>query len=190
MGANAVIRPLGQGEIIRSGISHVKIVNQFSGEEQEVIINPTSLPKRIQARYSEKHPIMSAPGKLVYEATTNAEIPLRLEADADLFPKRSILDFWIFMESLLYPVRLGDLIGDPPDVLLIWPNLLSILVKVTQVNTTFTEFATNLKAKAYQMDVVVKEVGQTLVFSDDVRERIQIIEPLPVSFLPGQGEWY
>jgi len=190
MAGTPVIRQIGQGEIIRSGIAHARIINEYTGEDREVQINPTQIQERLRVNYSEEHAVMKVPGDLVYGNTGNTEIPLRLELDQELFPKTSIIDFWLFVKSLCYPVRLGDLIGDPPDVLFVWPHLFSIQVKVTSLQTTFNDFTRALKPKSYVMNITVKETGYALVFSSDVREKVQVLEPVPESFLPGQGEWF
>lgn len=187
----AIIRPIGPGEEIRAGIEHVAIINEQTGEEWECQINPTRVQERIRVRYKEEHGIMKAPGDLVYENTSNREIPLRLEVDQDLFPKFDIQDFYRFMKSLCYPVRLGELIGEPPDVLLVWPHLFSLQVKVVGLQTTWEEFLPSLKPRSYRMDLTVRETGQLLITSGEARERVDLVEPSPSSsWIPGRGAWY
>ena len=190
MGVPIVIRPL--GESVRARRDHVRIFDEFTGESQEAQINPTSISEQIAASYEEAHPLNSAPGILVYGHTSNAEIPLHLVLDQELFPKSDILDFYRFIKSLLYPIRLGEMLGAPPDVLLVWPNLFSVQVKVTQLRTTWDSFKHTLKPLSYAMDIAVKETGQRLITSGDVRERIDVVQPESgwASTLPGKGGWY
>jgi len=176
-----IIRPISQGAVEPSGIDHVRIVNEFSGESWEAQINPTQIRESISADYSEESRLWAAPGFLVYKSTSNAEYPVELTLDQDLFPDYDIQDFYRFIKSLLYPIRLGDLWLDPPDVLFVWPHLFSVQVKVMRLDTTWAEFLRTLKPRSYTMHLMIKETGLVLVSSGDVRERVDIMQPSSAS---------
>lgn len=166
-----------QNAIDRPGLAHALLNNMETGETIEFMINPTEVRIALSVNWQTPAPLMRAPaGPLIYQNTQPKEFTIRAFVDQELFPDRNIMDWLAFLESLCYPVRRGDVIADPPTVLFVWPGLLALPCKMVGPKHRFNDFGTDLHPRSFQSDIVLREYGDLLRWSDEERTRIVITE--------------
>ena len=150
------------------------LTNLATGEFREFRANPEKFKRQITADYTR----VSVPGlshkRLQYTGTNNPTVQLNLfhheliEADiqvpldADLF----------FLESLIYPQQgQGVPSAGTPEVLFVWPRVISLRAVVTSVNFDYQRFATT-DGRAIQAvaELTLEEYRIRRITSDEVRQ--------------------
>jgi hypothetical protein len=124
-------------------------------ENQEIFefqFNPTTLEESIRVRYSR----INVPGlshqRLQYDGTANMTIPLELfmsQLAQDLQQNAQGTTPHVagsrkkFLQALAYPIAIGQA---PPQVLFIWPRMVSIVAVVTRITFQHKRFSSRTAA--------------------------------------------
>ncbi len=110
---------------------------------QNALFNPQKLQHRVSALWADLEIVGQSHHTLHYRSTANAlftfELFHRAASGGQLVDSISANKFY---ESLLYPVQ-ADTIADaaPPRVQFVWPNFISVVAIVKEMNSSYEKFA-------------------------------------------------
>lgn len=153
----------------------VALVNVESGEEVEVLANPTELQEVRRVTWSRQ----SVPGlshrPLHYGGTENTAIRVSFWVDAHIAAAEGggfdVADFKNFCRSFSVPRVSGGVVDDgPPRLLFVWPaiSILAVVESVELRDTQFDEFG----------GVIRSDVTFDLAEARDVRQSSQDIRAI------------
>jgi hypothetical protein len=155
---------------------HVKVtlVNMRTMEEQPVLANPQDLETALEVNWNN----LVVPGLsheiLQYRNTSNVSFPLALECTEFDFSREVMDDFERFLEACCYPDygAQGILQGAPPNILIVWPKVLSMTVVIKSFNVKRTQFAADDgRCIRYTANLKVEEKRDGRLGASDVRAR-------------------
>lgn len=154
------------------------LVNVSTGEEMEVLFNPTQLGEKVSVNYNR----LTVPGLshqvLQYQSTGNTTlssiefyldkyVASRNEDDPD------ILDFKRFLQALTVPpAGAEDILGGaPPRVLVIWPaELFTLECVITDVEFEYRQFSVDTELMVYAARATFEEIRDMRMTSEELRE--------------------
>ena len=126
-----------------------------NGETLFVQFNPNQLKRQVKANYARKQVLGQSHEPMQYTGTSNSTFTLDLFYDALDADKPSVNPFGVsvssafelgqearkFLEALLYPETLdGQILSEPPDVLVVWPKTMSLVCKAVALEFTDERF--------------------------------------------------
>lgn len=160
--------------------------NMNTAETLEVIFNPSELDPQFEVLYQRVAPPGLPHQILQYQGTSNVSIPMTLYADAydqnDTEIVDRINDFQRFLMSLGYPDESADsvLSGAPPSVLVVWPNVVSFVAKLTgRVSFKYMTIGPFGYVLRYTAQVTFEEFREVRLTSQDVRASGMVRANLP-----------
>lgn len=166
----------------------VSITNLVTGEGWLAMFNPTQFEEQLGVSYNRQ----SVPGlshqPLQYGSTENYKFELALFfkggstaavnpfAQSNVPDKRprglsDILEMRKFLQSLCYPVQATTVGGGgPPRVLVVWPNVLTMVCVVTALKFTNSRFNIEGTPVEYIATVAFEEIRDERIAMDEVRD--------------------
>ncbi len=141
-----------------------------TGETIAVFANPEELDAMLAVNYVRQGVQGLSHEPLQYKNTGNQRINLALYC-CDLEEPERIDDFERFLLSLCYaPESPGEIpFAGPPDVLLLWPQLISMRMRVVSLNFKFVMFASDGGALRYSAELELEEIRTVRLTSQEVR---------------------
>lgn len=154
------------------------IVNVVTSERFDFQFNPTSLEEARQVAYSRAETSGLSHQRMFYKNTGNREIPVeifmsQIAQDSDgLRGQASFEGKKRFLESLIYPV--GDLgspsFQGPPRILFVWPCVISIVGRVTNLKFMHRSFSPRTGATTMLVaNMTIEEDRDTMLRMETVR---------------------
>lgn len=149
------------------------LVNMALDQTLEAQFNPTELQETIGVNYARlvvpglSHQVMQ------YVHTENVTYDFELFYDAtDLGIQgvEAIIDARNFLYAACHPKALPGRIvgGGAPQILFVWPNMVSLMCVMTKLQFRYTRFNKVLEPTAYTANVTLEEVRASLVSMEDV----------------------
>lgn len=163
----------------------VSLTNLSNGEGYFAQFNPSQLEEQISVNYNR----IAVPGlshqPMQYTSTSNYTFDLVLflrgkgsgidftnkQKDKKVVGLLGVQTFRRFLQSLCYPVQsttVGG--GGPPRVLVVWPNVLSLVCVVTGLKINSSRFNTTMAATEYIATVGFEEIRDTRLSMSEVRD--------------------
>jgi len=156
------------------------LVDMAGGDEFEVPFNPNSLSTAFVAKYTSLLPVGHTSNTLHYEGTESPAIPLELllwlkavEGEPGSGFLRDIQEIQRFLMSLMYPVEFAATVHSnaPPRVLVIWPNELSVVARVTSLKIDRVQFRnTDLRSMVSRASMTIVPIRGSRVSSEEMRD--------------------
>lgn len=154
----------------------MSLTNTVTGERWSPPFNPSELKPSLKVNYNRLRLLAASNERMEYSNTGNKTIPLEFFlADLEKSPTenefKSILDDLKFLESLAYPSEDIDysFLGAPP-VLFVWPNVMSMIVRVVSVDSEHKLFSSEtLETTLLTVRLEVEEAAEQRLLSSDVR---------------------
>lgn len=146
--------------------------NLDSGETLAMQYNPSEFREKVAARYTAINIEGSSYQPLQYDGTDNhaPTFELFFDALADPSTPYDIVNARNFLMALCYK-RLGfngGASGAPPRALFAWPNFMSLVCKVTNIEFRTTGWFAGGKPKAFRAAFTIQEARTTQLFGEDV----------------------
>lgn len=147
----------------------VRFINLETLEERLLQFNPIELSHGASAEYT-RHPVVGMSNQpMQYANTTNRQFSFttsfKVERPVD---KTEYEETMKFLDALMYPLAPG---ASPPDVLFVWPNLVSVPVKVVSVNPRHIQFNAELAPTRTDVDITLERIRDRPLLYGEVRER-------------------
>ena len=143
----------------------VHLVNQTTGEDKVVLINPEAFSLALEVRYTRIQPPGLSHEVLQYQGTGNRKISniafmldrFIAEAQPDA---PDIQDFERFVMALTVPPggTSGARDTRPPRAMVIWPGVLTMECVLTGVEFTYTDFSVDGGLLAYTASCSFEEI--------------------------------
>ena len=156
------------------------LVDMASGDEFEAPFNPTELVTTVVAKWAKLLPIGHTTSRMHYEGTESPSFPIDLllwlkavENEPGSGFLRDIQEIQRFLLSLMYPAEMASTVHSsaPPRVLVIWPNEVSMVVRVERVVIRRIQFRnTDLRSMVSRAQMQVTGIRGSRVSSEEVRE--------------------
>lgn len=148
------------------------LVDLRTGEDREVFFNPDQLQEQLSVNWAR----LTVPGLshqvLHYVNTNNHSLDIDLYLAAHSLLERQLMDDWRrFLLSLCYSSggAGGVADGGPPRVLLVWPQMFSMVVVLGSLKIRHTRFAQSGASTRYFATISVEEIRDMRLTSEDVR---------------------
>jgi hypothetical protein len=152
---------------------HALLVNLALGETLAAQFNPTELEESMGVNYSR----LTVPGLshqvMQYVHTENVTYSFDLFFDATDYgtegPDR-ITTSRNFLYAACHPKATpGRIVGaGAPELLFVWPNMISLVCLLTKLNFRYTRFNKLLMPTAYTATVTLEELRSSIVTMEDV----------------------
>jgi len=152
------------------------LVNVWSGESIECLLNPTELVEKLQINWNR----LVVPGlshqPLQFQSTGNRQLS-GVEFYLDRFfaseqpGAPEILEFRRFLMALTVPPEALESVvsAAPPRVLVVWPRVLTIECVLGSVEFHYRQFATDGQVLVYTASVSFEEILDVRITSEDRR---------------------
>lgn len=146
--------------------ARMTLANIRTGATVEAQFNPAAFTEALQVSYARQSVVGLSHQVLQYSNTGNVGIPLTLFFDAlqEDYTPGFIESAKSFLQHLCYPRRGG---GGPPRVLLVWPNVLSLVTVITGLALNHTRFNINGAVTTLEARVTLEEIRDVKLFSED-----------------------
>lgn len=140
---------------IKKRAPRLNLTELLGGETLFVQFNPKQLKRQVKVNYARKRVLGQSHESLQYTGTGNSGFVLDLFYDALDTAAPSANPFGVtvssafelaqearkFLEALCYPESLeGEILHEPPDVLVVWPKTMSLVCKVISFEVTDERF--------------------------------------------------
>jgi len=131
----------------------VKLVSYFDGKQIPVLVhsNPETFSRSRSANYKEPEVNGMTFQDMQYSSTKNGELKMTFHMDKIHLEQRKkvgeevdLLEMVAFLDAHLFPQgggSVGTKRSAPPDLLIVWPNCISIRTKLINLNITYQRFA-------------------------------------------------
>ncbi len=159
-------------------------------ETQDFLLNPEVLEEKYKGNWAQPQSFGLSHRRMHFTGNENAVIPLTVYFDQLILNERGTNDFaqalggdealltsdeWrLFLISLTYPRRGQTILSaSPPRVLFVWPAIIDMEVRVTDLNIRHILFdtrTTGTRAFVATMNLV-EDRRDKRIFSQDVRRR-------------------
>lgn len=149
------------------------IVNVFSGEQYEVLANPTEIEEVRRVNWSQPRVPGLSHRPAHYSGSENATFNFRLWIDRHIAAHRGgrfdVDDFANFCRAFTVPpVHNGEVASGPPQLLFVWGKW-SFLTRVHSLSLRFTEFAVSGEPIRYDATFTLSQVNVDRVSSERLR---------------------
>lgn len=166
---------MGLDEAVNGGPPpRVRIFNLRSQESIEVQFNPTQFSEALSVNYERPSILGMSHKPLQYINTDNLQVPMEFFYIARTPEARELgQQSKNFLYSLCYPSRGAGSItaGQPPRALVVWPNVLSLTTKITQLNINNQRFNRRTGAVVqFTASCQFEEMRDVRWTSEDARE--------------------
>lgn len=153
--------------------ARMSIGNLEDGTSLEVQYNPTELAEELEVLYQRMAVLGLSHQPLQYTGTGNLKITFELAFDAlaqTSTPRYEIMEARKYLSSLDYARRGATSVrgGSPPRLLFVWPNLYSLQCRKMSTRFRFTRFALDGSPTAFSCGVVLEEIREMRLHSEDV----------------------
>lgn len=148
------------------------LVNMRTGEELEVLYNPTDVARELSVEYARRVVPGMSHEPLQYSHTKNETYSFLLYCvGLGRDGQEAIADFDRFLSSLCVPSSTAQdvITGGPADLLIVWPEFLSLRCRVTGLRFKYTSFATDGAPTRFSAEVTLEEYRTGRLTSEDVR---------------------
>lgn len=161
------------------------ITDMRTGETMEFQYNPAEIEETLNAKYAKQEVVGGSYQPMQYVGTENLGISFELAFDPlsrkdapDLMDQRAFLQSQMYSSSSKTTVANGD----PPDSILVWPELYSLRTKILTYKGKGTRFNRKLKMNLYTVQLGLAEAPLSRITSEDVRLYGTIRNPTPTEF--------
>lgn len=156
----------------RLRIFNLKADPAFNENVLVVQFNPSQFEEFLSVNYARPQVLGQSHQELQYLSTSNMVIPLELfflSRDFDTHFKG--VEAKRFLHSLCYPTRGADAIvsGAPPRALVVWPGVLSMSTKITQLRVKNQRFNNLGQVVQFTADCTFEEMREVRWTSEDAR---------------------
>ena len=134
--------------------------------------NPTQFQERLSVNYGRPTVLGQSHQELQYLGTTNLVVPMTFFfLSRDVKTHEGGADVKKFFYSLCYPTHDADSIvnGAPPRVLLVWPGVLSLTTKITQLSINNQRFNSDGEIVQFTAQCQFEEMRDVRWTSQDAR---------------------
>lgn len=164
---------MGIEEVANDTPPRVRIFNLRTNEGYVMQFNPTQFTEQIQVNYGRPQVLGQSHQELQYLSTGNLVVPMTFFfLSRDIQTHEGGQQVKNFLYALCYPVRGADAIvsGAPPRALVVWPGVLSLTTKITQMRINNQRF--NRKGEVVQFEAACnfEEMRDVRWTSDDARQ--------------------
>lgn len=147
----------------------VTLLNMETQEPVSLQGNPNDLKIALSADYTEFDVIGSSFKPMQYVGTSNIELSFTLQIIPETLDEfETAHDLEYFLYGLLYPSEPG---GSPPDVLIMWPEYLTLHVKFTSLSVQWSAYNDLGTPTIGTIACTVKNVRATRLLGGDIRRR-------------------
>lgn len=149
----------------------IQIGNIDTGETLTAQFVPTELKESYGAEYGK----LAVPGLshkiLQFGSSENAELDIELEFNGLLNPSTPVAEQRKFLMSMLVPSRKaqGVSTGAPAKTLFFWPELFSLVCRLTKLDMTHTYFLPTGGPAIFKAKLRLEEARDTRLYAEDVR---------------------
>lgn len=148
-------------------VQKLRLVNLDSLEERETQFNPEQFTKTISVEWKRYQVAGLSYEPVLYSHTANQELSLTLPWMVDSPKQRTAFDeFHKFVEACCYATQPG---GSPPDVLLVWPNVVAVPVKITSLSVVQTLFNKDGQPRRSDINLSMFWVRRMALLASDIR---------------------
>lgn len=150
----------------------MRIFNLRTNEEVVAQFNPSQFSERVQVNYGRPAVLGLSHQEMQYLNTSNLVIPMQLFFySADTGTHFNNVETKKFLYSLCYPVAGADSIvgGAPPRALVVWPSVLSLTCKLTQLLINNQRFNKHAEVTQFTANVTFEEMRDVRWTSEDAR---------------------
>lgn len=155
------------------GGPRVQIGNLRSGDIFNAQFTPEQLERQVDVTYTRVAPLGNTHEVLQYQFRPNEKLKFTLYFDARSTEQGDQRSAEKYLDALTLPSREGQDIdrGGPPDALFLWPDLVTICCRVTQLKYTYLRFSPFTGERIhFKVDVSLEEARDTKLYAEDVME--------------------
>lgn len=159
-------------EVADSRPPRIRIFNLRTNEGLLMQFNPTQFSERLAVNYGRPTVLGMSHQELQYLNTTNLTIPMEFFfLSRDPATHEGGAEVKRFLYSFCYPVAGADAIvgGAPPRALVVWPGVLSLTAKLTQLNINNQRFNRHAEVVQFTANCQFEEMRNVRFTSDDAR---------------------
>jgi hypothetical protein len=148
----------------------VQIGNLRSGDIFSAQFNPEQIERQIDVNYTRLGVLGMSHEVLQYQFRQNEKLKFTLYFDARSTEQGDQATAEKYLDALTLSSREARDIagGGPPDALFLWPGLLSMRTRVTQLKYTYKRFAPTGERVYFMVDVQLEEARDTRLYAEDV----------------------
>lgn len=175
MSKASVEAALARGGIEGAALKRAPRVRLFNLRTQEgfaIQFNPTQFEERVAVNYARPPVLGHSHQELQYLNTNNLQVPMQFFfLSRDIASHEVVQDAKAFFYSLVYPVNEpGSIVGSaPPRCLLVWPKVLSLTAKVTQLSIKNQRFNSDGEVVQLLIDCQFEEMRNVRYTSNAAR---------------------
>jgi hypothetical protein len=167
--------------ILSKKVFQITLHNKVTGKGKYFLINPEELETELQAKWKNPSILGMGNTKAVYENTEVQTWEFSLFLNANLLQRRQQLSreeatqeirtYNAFLASLVFPMKnkfKGWIGGEPPKVLLTWPNVVTAPCRVDSVKWTLKAFDLSGAVNHEVAKIKLRVDSKYLYFSQDI----------------------
>jgi hypothetical protein len=150
----------------------VSLVNLVTNEERGVMFNPTELTEKISTTWADlqvvglsheiQHFINTSSCQYHFDLFYHALSGKSEDLPRIQYDRR-------FLKSMTHPQRSQSIVrGGPPRILFVWPNLLSLVCTLRDLEFKYTQFSSSGAPVAWNAKVQLREIRDAFVGMDDI----------------------
>ncbi len=149
-------------------VANMSLTNLRTGDALEAQLQPEELEAAIAVGYNELAILGYSHKPLQFMQTENLEIPVELRFYR-LWKSFDLKRATRFLMALAHPMRSDSVEGGgTPDVLLVWPNFLSVRCRVREVRLKATRFERTGEPIFAVFRLKLHRVSDTRILSEDI----------------------
>ncbi len=147
----------------------MSLTNLDTQETKQMVYNPTDLDVILGINWT-KHEVVGLPyTPLQYAGTDNIGVSFTMRFIPDTLKEyEEYRDTLNFLLALGYPFEDG---GSPPDVLLTWPNFITLVCKVDSISLKPQHYNAEAVPVVMEVPIKVQNVRRVRMLYSEVRER-------------------
>lgn len=148
----------------------VQIGNLRSGDVFNAQFNPEQLERQVDVIYTRLGVLGNSFEVLQYQFRPNEKLKFTLYFDSRSTQQGDQATAERYLDALTLPTREAKDIagGGPPDALFLWPRLITMRTRVTQLKYTYKRFAPTGERIYFMLDVQLEEARDTRLYAEDV----------------------
>lgn len=151
--------------------ARVQIGNMRTGDIVTAQFNPAELERKVGVAYTQLEVLGLSYQPLQYKFRPNETLKFTLHFDARSIDSGDQKDVERYLDALTLPtIERKDIAGGgPPDVLFLWPGLLTMRCRVTEITYKYKQFAPTIGERIhFSTDISVVEARDTPLYAEDV----------------------
>ncbi len=146
------------------------LANLRSGDVLTAQYNPSDLKRVVKVAYARLGILGQSHQQLQYQWRDNESFDFELHFDKLSTDKGDSTTAENLLDACTLPTRAAQTVGGggPPDVLFMWPAVLTLRCRISELEYSYKRFALNGLQTYFTCKVKIEEARDTKLFAEDV----------------------